>query len=228
MEAVPPRPGAAGRRTGGDMDTSGFYIPYVIEKTGRGERAYDIYSRLLEDRIVFIGDVVSDALANAVIAQLLFLQKENKTQDINLYVNSPGGSVTAGLAIYDTMQFVQPDVATYCIGQASSMGAVLLAAGTKGKRFALPHARVMIHQPWGGVQGTAADISIHAEEILKMKSALNAILARHTAQPLDRIERDTDRDFFLSAAEAKSYGLVDDVVATLKAAPGAAAPRTEK
>ncbi|MCK6479235.1 MAG: ATP-dependent Clp endopeptidase proteolytic subunit ClpP [Planctomycetes bacterium] len=210
------------------MDTSGFYIPYVIEKTGRGERAYDIYSRLLEDRIVFIGDVVSDALANAVIAQLLFLQKENKTQDINLYVNSPGGSVTAGLAIYDTMQFVQPDVATYCIGQASSMGAVLLAAGTKGKRFALPHARVMIHQPWGGVQGTAADISIHAEEILKMKSALNAILARHTAQPLDRIERDTDRDFFLSAAEAKSYGLVDDVVATLKAAPGAAAPRTEK
>jgi ATP-dependent Clp protease protease subunit len=198
------------------MATSSYYIPYVIEKTGRGERAYDIYSRLLEDRIVFIGDAISDPLANAVIAQLLFLQKENKTQDINLYINSPGGSVTAGLAIYDTMQFVQPDVATYCIGQASSMGAVLLAAGAKGKRFALPHARVMIHQPWGGVHGTAADISIHAEEILKMKTALNRILARHTGQPLGRIEKETDRDFFLSGDEAKAYGIVDDVVATLK------------
>ena len=203
------------------MPTSGFYIPVVIEKTGRGERAYDIYSRLLEDRIVFIGDVVSDGLANAVIAQLLFLQKENKTQDINIYINSPGGSVTAGLAIYDTMQFVQPDVATYCIGQASSMGAVLLAAGTKGKRFALPHARVMMHQPWGGVQGTAADISIHAEEILKMKSSLNAIMVRHTGQPAERVEKDTDRDYFLSADEAKAYGIVDDVVATLKPAKGA-------
>ena len=202
------------------MQPSAFYIPYVIEKTGRGERAYDIYSRLLEDRIIFIGDQVSDPLANAVIAQLLFLQKENKTQDINVYINSPGGSVTAGLAIYDTMQFVQPDVATYCIGQASSMGAVLLAAGTKGKRYALPHARVMIHQPWGGVHGTAADISIHAEEILKMKSSLNRILARHTGQPLDRIENDADRDFFLSADEAKSYGLVDEVVATLKPVKG--------
>ena len=200
------------------MDTNAFIVPYVIEKTGRGERAYDIYSRLLEDRIVFIGDIVSDQMANSVIAQLLFLQKENKTQDINLYVNSPGGSVTAGLAIYDTMQFVQPDVATYCIGQASSMAAVLLAAGAKGKRFALPHARVMMHQPWGGVRGTAADISIHAEEILKMKSALNRILAKHTGQPLDRIEKETDRDFFLSADEAKAYGLVDDVVATLKPA----------
>jgi ATP-dependent Clp protease protease subunit len=202
------------------MEPSAFYIPYVIEKTGRGERAYDIYSRLLEDRIVFIGDVVTDALANAVIAQLLFLQKENKAQDINLYINSPGGSVTAGLAIYDTMQFVQPDVATYCIGQASSMGAVLLAAGAKGKRYALPHARVMIHQPWGGVHGTAADISIHAEEILKMKGALNRILAQHTGQPLERIERDADRDFFLSADEAKAYGLVDDVVSTLKSVKG--------
>ena len=202
------------------MDTNAFIVPYVIEKTGRGERAYDIYSRLLEDRIVFIGDIVSDQMANSVIAQLLFLQKENKTQDINLYVNSPGGSVTAGLAIYDTMQFVQPDVATYCIGQASSMAAVLLAAGAKGKRFALPHARVMMHQPWGGVRGTAADISIHAEEILKMKSALNRILAKHTGQPLDRIEKETDRDFFLSADEAKAYGLVDDVVATLKPAKG--------
>jgi ATP-dependent Clp protease protease subunit len=201
------------------MPANSFYIPYVIEKTGRGERAYDIYSRLLEDRIVFIGDQISDPLANAVIAQLLFLQKENKAQDINLYINSPGGSVTAGLAIYDTIQFVQPDVATYCIGQASSMGAVLLSAGAKGKRFALPHARVMIHQPWGGVQGTAADINIHAEEILKMKSSLNRILARHTGQPLERIEKETDRDFFLSADEAKAYGIVDDVVATLK--PGA-------
>jgi ATP-dependent Clp protease protease subunit len=200
------------------METSGFIIPYVIEKTGRGERAYDIYSRLLEDRIVFIGDLITDQMANSVIAQLLFLQKENKAQDINLYVNSPGGSVTAGLAIYDTMQFVHPDVATYCIGQASSMAAVLLCAGAKGKRFALPHARVMMHQPWGGVRGTAADISIHAEEILKAKSALNRILAKHTGQSLERVEKDTDRDFFLSADEAKAYGLVDDVVATLKSA----------
>jgi len=207
------------------MATSGFYIPYVIEKTGRGERSYDIYSRLLEDRIVFIGDVVTDGLANSVIAQLLFLQKENKTQDINLYINSPGGSVTAGLAIYDTMQFVQPDVATFCIGQASSMGAVLLSAGAKGKRFALPHARVMIHQPWGGVHGTAADISIHAEEILKMKSSLTSILSKHCGQPLDRVAKDTDRDFFLSAEEAKAYGLVDDVVATLKSpSPNAGGP----
>jgi len=203
------------------MPANSFFIPFVIEKTGRGERSYDIYSRLLEDRIVFIGDAISDPLANAVIAQLLFLQKENKAQDINIYINSPGGSVSAGLAIYDTIQFVQPDVATYCIGQASSMGAVLLAAGTKGKRFALPHARVMIHQPWGGVHGTAADISIHAEEILKMKTSLNKILARHTGQPLERIEKETDRDFFLSAEEAKGYGLVDDVVATLKPAAGA-------
>jgi len=200
------------------MGAQGLYIPFVIEKTGRGERAYDIYSRLLEERIVFIGDVITDHLANVVIAQLLFLQKENKTQDINLYVNSPGGMVTAGLAIYDTMQFVQPDVATYCIGQASSMAAVLLAAGAKGKRYALPHARVMIHQPWGGAHGTAADISIHAEEILKMKASLTRILSNHTGQPLERIEKDTDRDFFLSAEEAKSYGLVDDVVSTLKPA----------
>jgi ATP-dependent Clp protease, protease subunit len=207
---------------------NGLIIPFVIEKTGRGERSYDIYSRLLEDRIVFIGDMISDQLANSVIAQLLFLQKENKTQDINLYVNSPGGSVTAGLAIYDTMQFVQPDVATYCIGQASSMAAVLLSAGAKGKRFALPHARVMVHQPWGGVRGTASDISIHAEEILKMKGSLNRILAKHTGQPLDRIEKDTDRDFFLSADESKAYGLVDDVVATLKSVPGASAGAAAK
>jgi len=204
------------------MDTRAFYVPYVIEKTGRGERAYDIYSRLLEDRIVFIGDGVSDHLANVVIAQLLFLQKENKAQDINLYINSPGGDVSAGLAIYDTIQFVQPDVATYCIGQASSMGAVLLASGTKGKRFALPHARIMVHQPWGGARGTASDISIHAEEILKAKGTLNDILAKHTGQPLDRIEKDTDRDYFLSAAEAKDYGLVDEVVTTLKTEKGEA------
>jgi ATP-dependent Clp protease protease subunit len=204
------------------MAGSAFYIPYVIEKTGRGERAYDIYSRLLEDRIVFIGDAVSDGLANAVIAQLLFLQKENKTQDINLYINSPGGLVSAGLAIYDTMQFVQPDVATYCIGQASSMASILLAAGAKGKRFALPHARVMMHQPWGGARGTASDIQIHADEILRTKASLNRVLATHTGQPLERVERDTDRDFFLSADEAKAYGLVDEVVATLKPVAGEA------
>ena len=191
-------------------------IPMVIEKTGRGERAYDIYSRLLEDRIVFLGSQVDDMVANVVIAQMLFLQKENKHQDINLYINSPGGLVTAGLAIYDTMQFVQCDVATYCIGQAASMGAVLLAAGTKGKRYALPHSRIMIHQPWGGARGTAADIEIHAEEILKTKAALNRIVANHTGQPLDRVAEDTDRDYFLSAEEAKEYGLVDEVIESLK------------
>ena len=191
-------------------------IPFVIEKTGRGERQYDIYSRLLEDRIVFIGTPIDDLVANVVIAQLLFLQKENKGQDINMYINSPGGSVTAGLAIYDTMQFVHCDVATYCIGQAASMGAVLLAAGTKGKRFALPHARIMIHQPWGGAQGTASDISIQAEEILRLKKILNDILAKHTGQPLKQIEKNTDRDFFMSAAEAKRYGLVDEVIERAK------------
>ncbi len=198
------------------MSGSAYYIPFVIEKTGRGERSYDIYSRLLEERIVFIGEVVTDHLANVVIAQLLFLQKENKTQDINLYINSPGGLVTAGLAIYDTMQFVQPDVATYCIGQASSMGAVLLAAGARGKRFALPNSRIMIHQPMGGARGTATDVNIQAEELLKMKGSLNRILAEHTGQPLDRVARDTDRDFNLSADEARSYGIVDHVVTTLK------------
>ena len=187
-------------------------IPYVIEKTGRGERQYDIYSRLLEDRIVFIGTAIDDTVANVVIAQLLFLQKENKNQDINLYINSPGGSVTAGLAIYDTLQFVQCDIATYCIGQASSMGAVLLASGTKGKRHALPHARVMIHQPWGGVQGTALDIEIQTEEILKLKQSLNGILGKHCGKEPQQIEKDADRDYFLSALEAKEYGLVDEVI----------------
>ncbi len=201
------------------MSPSNYVIPMVIEKTGRGERAYDIYSRLLEDRIVFLGSTVDDHVANVVIAQMLFLQKENKHQDINLYVNSPGGIVTAGLAIYDTMQFVQCDVATYCIGQAASMGAVLLAAGAKGKRFALPHSRVMIHQPWGGARGTAADIEIHAEEILNMRDTLNGILAKHSGRDIEEIARDTDRDKFLSAAQAKEYGLVDEVVETLKETP---------
>jgi ATP-dependent Clp protease protease subunit len=193
-------------------------IPFVIEKTGRGERQYDIYSRLLEDRIVMIGSPIDDTVANVVIAQLLFLQKENKTQDINLYINSPGGSVTAGLAIYDTIQFVQCDVATYCIGQAASMGALLLASGTHGKRHALPHSRIMIHQPWGGAEGTAADISIHAEEILKLKRTMNEILARHTGKPVETIEEDSDRDFFMAAQDAKDYGLVDEVVESLKEA----------
>ncbi|MCG3135392.1 MAG: ATP-dependent Clp protease proteolytic subunit [Planctomycetes bacterium] len=204
---------------GGDA-AHGYLIPVVIEKTGRGERAYDIYSRLLEDRIVFIGTPIDDHVANVVIAQLLFLQKENKHQDINLYINSPGGLVTAGLAIYDTMQFVQCDVATYCIGQASSMGAVLLAAGTKGKRYALPNSRIMVHQPWGGARGTAADIEIQAEEILKLKKTLNGILAKHTGREIRELEKDTDRDRYMDAAEAKTYGLVDEVVETLKQ-PGA-------
>ena len=193
-----------------------YIIPFVIEKTGRGERQYDIYSRLLEDRIVFIGSQVDDYVANSVIAQLLFLQKENKSQDINLFLNSPGGSVTAGLAIYDTMQFVQCPVATYCIGQAASMGAVLLAAGTKGKRHALPHARIMIHQPWGGVGGTAIDISIQADEILRLKTTLSEILARHTGRTAEQVAKESDRDFFMGATEAKAYGLIDEIVETSK------------
>jgi len=191
-------------------------IPFVIEKTSRGERQYDIYSRLLEDRIVFIGSEIDDHVANVVIAQLLFLQKENKSQDVNVYINSPGGSVTAGLAIYATMQFVQCPVSTYCIGQAASMGAILLAAGTRGKRHALPNSRIMIHQPWGGVHGTAQDISIQAEEILRLKTRLNEILGLHTGQNVEKIERDADRDFHMSAEEAKDYGLVDEVIRPLK------------
>ncbi len=193
-------------------DSMSYLVPMVIETTGRGERAYDIYSRLLKDRIVFIGTPIDDTISNLIIAQILFLQMEDASKDINIYVNSPGGSVTAGLAIYDTMQFVKCDIATYCVGQAASMGALLMAAGTKGKRFSLPHARVMIHQPWGGAQGSASDISIHAKEILKLKEDLNKILAKHTGQPLDRIEKDADRDFFMSAQEAKAYGLVDEVI----------------
>lgn len=191
---------------------SGYLVPMVIEQTGRGERAYDIYSRLLKDRIVFVGTPIDDTISNLIIAQLLFLQMEDPAKDINVYINSPGGSVTAGLAIYDTMQFVKCDVSTYCVGQAASMGALLLAAGTKGKRYSLPHARVMIHQPWGGAQGTASDISIHAKEILKLKDELNHILAKHTGQPLERIEKDSDRDFFMSSNEAKNYGIVDQVI----------------
>lgn len=188
-------------------------VPMVIEQTSRGyERAYDIYSRLLKDRIIFIGTPIDDFVANLIIAQMLFLQMEDGGKDINVYVNSPGGSVTAGLAIYDTMQFVKCDVATYCVGQAASMGALLLAAGTRGKRFALPHSRVMIHQPWGGMEGTASDISIHAKEILKMRDKLNEILAQHTGRPLDKIEKDTDRDYFMSSQEAKEYGLIDEVI----------------
>ncbi|RMG01703.1 MAG: ATP-dependent Clp endopeptidase proteolytic subunit ClpP, partial [Planctomycetota bacterium] len=187
-------------------------IPYVIEKSGREERAMDIYSRLLKDRIVFIGSAINDEVANAVVAQLLFLQSDNPDADIHVYINSPGGAVTAGLAIYDTMQFVRCDVATYCIGQAASMGAVLLAAGTKGKRFALPNSRIMIHQPLAGTEGTATDIMIHAKEFAKIKERLNRILLKHTGHPIEKIEQDTDRDRFMSAEEAKDYGLVDHVI----------------
>ncbi|MGO9529413.1 MAG: ATP-dependent Clp endopeptidase proteolytic subunit ClpP [Verrucomicrobiia bacterium] len=194
------------------MDKAQILVPMVVEQTGRGERGYDIYSRLLKDRIVFIGTPIDDNVANVIIAQMLYLQSEDPAKDINLYVNSPGGSVTSGLAIYDTIQFVKCDVTTYCVGQAASMAAVLLAAGSKGKRFALPTARIMIHQPWGGVQGQASDISIQAKEILRMRDRLNEILSLHTGKPIDTIAKDTDRDFFMSAAESRDYGLVDDVV----------------
>lgn len=194
-------------------------VPTVVERTGRGERAYDIFSRLLKDRIVFIGSVIDDIDANLIVAQMLFLQNENKSAEIALYINSLGGAVTAGLAIYDTMQFVQCDVATYCVGQAVSMAAILLSAGTKGKRYALPHSRVMLHQPWGGTQGTAADISIQAEEILRLKRHLNEILAKHTGQSIERIVEDCDRDFYMGAAESHEYGIVDEVLTTLKEGP---------
>lgn len=187
-------------------------IPWVIEETGRGERAYDIYSRLLRSRIVFLGGEITDHVANVIIAQLLFLEKEDDEAPIDLYINSAGGSVTAGLAIYDAMQFVRPDVATYCIGQAASMAAVLLAAGAKGKRYALPHSRIMIHQPWGGISGQAVDVEIYAREIGKIRQVINEILCECTGQPLERIERDTDRNFFMSAQEACEYGLVDHVL----------------
>ena len=187
-------------------------VPMVVEQTGRGERAYDIYSRLLKERIIFIGTPISDELSNLILAQLLFLQSEDAEKDISVYINSPGGSVTAGLAIYDTMQFLKCDVSTYCVGQAASMGAVLLAAGAAGKRYALPNARIMIHQPWGGAQGQASDISIQAQEILRLRDRLNGILSKHTGKEADEITSDTDRDFFMSAQEACNYGLVDEVL----------------
>jgi len=189
-----------------------YLIPMVVEQTSRGERAYDIFSRLLKDRIIFIGSPIDDAGANLVIAQLLFLEAEDPDKDIHLYINSPGGSVTASLAIYDTMQFVKPAIETICMGQAASGAALLLAAGTKGKRMTLPHSRIMIHQPYGGVQGQAVDIQIQAKEILHMREELNRIIARHTGQPLERVEKDSDRDFFMSPEEAKEYGLVDEVI----------------
>jgi ATP-dependent Clp protease protease subunit len=184
----------------------------VVEQTSRGERAYDIYSRLLKDNIVFIGQPIDDVLSNLVIAQLLFLEAEDPDKDISIYINSPGGSITAGMAIYDTMQYIKPDISTLCVGQAASMAAVLLAAGTPGKRFALPNSRLLIHQPLGGVSGQASEIEIHAKEILRMRAALNEILRKHTKQPIDRIEHDTDRDFIMTAAQAKEYGLVDHVI----------------
>ena len=188
------------------------FIPIVVEQTGRGERAYDIYSRLLKDRIVFLGSVITDDVANLMTAQLLFLESEDPERDIYFYINSPGGSVTAGLAIYDTMQYIRPQISTVCCGQAASMGAVLLAAGTKGKRFALPHSRIMIHQPLGGFQGQATDIEIQAREILRMREELNNILMKHTGQSLKKIEKDTDRDLFMGGKQAQEYGLVDEVI----------------
>lgn len=187
-------------------------IPMVIEQSSRGERAYDIYSRLLKDRIIFLGTPINDEIANLLIAQLLFLESEDPNKEINFYINSPGGIVTAGLAVYDTMQYIKPDVTTVCIGQAASMGALLLAAGTHGKRYALPNARIMIHQPMGGSQGQASDIAIQAQEILRLKDTLNEILARHTGKPLEQVQKDTDRDFFMSGEECRKYGLVDHVI----------------
>ena len=187
-------------------------VPMVVEQSGNGERGYDIYSRLLKDRIILLGTPVDDQIANLIVAQLLYLQSDDPKKDINMYINSPGGSVTAGLAIYDTMQILSCDINTYCVGQAASMGAVLLCAGTKNKRFALPNSRIMIHQPWGGAQGTAADISIHAQEILKIRANLNRIISEHTGQKMTKIVKDTERDFFMSAKEAKDYGIVDSVL----------------
>ena len=196
-----------------------YLVPMVVEQTSRGERAYDIFSRLLKDRIIFLGTPIDDADANLIIAQLIFLEAEDPEKDIHIYINCPGGSVTAGLAIYDTMCYIKPDVETICMGQAASMGALLLAAGTKGKRFALPHARIMIHQPLGGVQGQATDIDIQAKEILRMREEVNRILVQHTGQPLEKIQRETDRDFFMSAQQAKEYGLIDEVIVSRARVP---------
>ena len=201
-----------------DIQAAGGLVPMVVEQSARGERAYDIYSRLLKERVIFLVGPVEDYMANLICAQLLFLEAENPDKDIHLYINSPGGSVTAGMSIYDTMQFIKPDVSTLCMGQACSMGAFLLTAGAKGKRFALPNSRVMIHQPMGGFQGQASDIAIHAKEILSLRAKLNEIMAHHTGQPIERIERDTDRDNFLSAQEATDYGLIDKVLANRESA----------
>jgi ATP-dependent Clp protease protease subunit len=200
-------------------------VPYVIEQTHRGERSYDIYSRLLKDRIIMLGTEIDDDVANVIVAQLLFLESEDPDKDINIYINSPGGSVTAGLAIYDTMQYVKPSVSTICVGQAASMGAVLLLAGAKGKRYSLPNSRIMIHQPLGGARGQATDIDIQAKEILRMKARLNEIIVQHTGQTLERVEKDTDRDYFMGAVEAKAYGIVDEVMAHRKGLPPGATPR---
>jgi ATP-dependent Clp protease protease subunit len=198
-------------------------MPFVVEQTHRGERSYDIYSRLLKDRIIFMGTPVDDDVANVIIAQMLFLESEDPDKDINIYINSPGGSVTAGLAIYDTIQYVKPQVSTICMGQAASMGALLLCAGAKGKRLSLPHSRIMIHQPSGGAQGTAADIEIQAKEILRYRQLLDEILSEHTGQTLEKIKQDTDRDFIMTAEQAKEYGIIDEIFATRKAEPKLAA-----
>jgi ATP-dependent Clp protease protease subunit len=198
-----------------------YLVPMVVESTNRGERAFDIYSRLLKDRIIFIGTPVDDQIANLVIAQLLFLQSEDPEKDIAVYINSPGGQVTAGLAIYDTMQYVRPTVSTICIGMAYSMGAVLLAGGAAGRRYALPHANILIHQPWGGMQGQATDIQIHAKEILRTRELLNGILAKHTGQPMERVQQDTERDYFLTPEQAKAYGLIDDIILAPEKVPAA-------
>jgi ATP-dependent Clp protease, protease subunit len=200
-------------------------VPIVVEQTSRGERSYDIYSRLLRERIIFLGTGIDDTIANLVIAQLLFLESEEPDKDINFYINSPGGIVTSGLAIYDTMQYIKPDIQTICIGQAASMGALLLAAGTEGKRYALPHARILIHQPLGGFQGQATDIEIHAKEILRMRAELNQILMRHTGQPLEKIEHDTERDYFMGGEEAATYGIVDQVISRRELGQGPDIPK---
>ncbi|HVB77467.1 MAG TPA: ATP-dependent Clp endopeptidase proteolytic subunit ClpP [Candidatus Nitrosotalea sp.] len=208
---------------------AGYMVPMVVESTNRGERAFDIYSRLLKDRIIFIGTPIDDQVANLVIAQLLFLQSEDPEREIAVYVNSPGGGVTAGLAIYDTMQYIRPTVSTICIGMAYSMGAVLLAGGADGHRFALPHANILIHQPWsGGIQGQASDIQIHAQEILRTREVLNGILAKHCHQPLERVQQDTERDYFLTPEQAKAYGLIDDIITSPEMAMEKATPAAKK
>src|SRR5438876_1468161 len=206
---------------------SSYLVPMVVENTGRGERAFDIYSRLLKERIVFIGTPIDDQVANLVVAQLLFLQSEDPDKEIALYINSPGGQVTAGMAIYDTVQYIRPPVSTICIGMAYSMAAVLLAGGTTGRRYALPHANILIHQPWGGMQGQASDIQIHAKEILRTREQLNQILAQHTGQPIERVQQDTERDYFLTPESAKAYGLIDDIIQSPGATVGAASPDGE-